>query len=378
VVSFRNIDPLAGSGVSYIPHLKTLMALIRRYASESTVILGGSGFTLFPMRLMQEIPEADLGFCGEADTAFAELLENPDAPWKVPGVLWRNKADILGTGTTAGCGCPLDELPFPDWRQFDPNVYRNHNHYVPVMGVETKRGCPYLCSYCLYPALQGNHFRLRSPKRVVDELETLHHNFHIDSVHFTDPVLNQPVEHLRSICREILNRKLNIGWTGFFREEDLTPEDLELYRKAGLMTCCFSGDGTSDWALNLLGKGIKQADILRAAQVASDSEVLAVYHFLVNLPGETQKTADDSRKLLDRLFEIHAGRKNLGTVVINNVRLYPGSALTQSILRKGLISPDCDLLYPTYFNPPPWDFLRHELTANCMKQCTLNFLSDRK
>jgi radical SAM superfamily enzyme YgiQ (UPF0313 family) len=203
----------------------------------------------------------------------------------------------------------------------------------------------------------------------------LHHTYQINAVHFTDPVLNQPSGHLRSICREILNRNLKIGWTGFFRENDLTPEDMELYKRAGLLTCSFSGDGMSDWALGLLGKEIRQADILHAAKIASDSEVLTVYHFLVNLPGETQRSADESRNLLDRIFEIHAQRKNLGTIVINNIRLYPGSSLTQSLLHDGLISPDCDLLYPTYYNPPPWDFLRHELTAYCMQQCTLNFLS---
>ena len=72
---------------------------------------------------------------------------------------------------------------------------------------------------------------------------------------------------------------------------------------------------------------------------------------------------------------MHAAQGNLGAVVINNLRLYPGTPLTAEIIRQGLIDPRQDLLYPTYFNPPPWDHLRHELTAWCMRQGALSYLN---
>ena len=86
-ISFRNLDPLAGNLLSFVPHLKTLAAIVRDHSPESTVILGGSGFSLFPRRLMEEVPEVDLGFCGEADGAFASLIEHLETPWNVPGTL---------------------------------------------------------------------------------------------------------------------------------------------------------------------------------------------------------------------------------------------------------------------------------------------------
>jgi putative variant cofactor biosynthesis B12-binding/radical SAM domain protein 1 len=374
-ISFRNLDPLAGSLVSYVPQLKTLAAVVKERSPECVIIIGGSGFTLFSTRLMKEVPEAHLGFCGEADTGFPLLIDHLETPWEIPGTLWRRGDEILGEGRATSCGRLMDELPHPDWHLFDPGRYQYRNEYVAFMGVETKRGCPNHCRYCLYPALQGSSLRLRSPIRVVDELELLRRTFQIKLVHFTDPVVNQPVGHLRSICKEILKRRLEINWTGFFREDGISAEDMELYRKAGLVTCYFSGDGASDWALELLGKGFSQNEILHAARAAAVTGVITVYHFFVNLPGETRQTIEDMRRLLDQLFEIHAGKGNLGAVVINNLRLYPGTALTEVILRDRLIDPAQDLLYPTYFNPPPWDSLRHELTTLCMKQSTLNFLA---
>lgn len=376
-LSFRNLDPLAGSLVSFVPQLKSLASFIREYSPESTLMLGGSGFSLFPARLMKEVPEVHIGFCGEADAGFPKLLENLQSPWKVPGTLWRRGEEIVGTSGISTCDTQLDELPLPDWELFDPGLYQDLNQYVAFMGVETKRGCPNRCRYCLYPSLQGNRLRLRSPELVVDEMETLQNKFRIKLVHFTDPVVNQPASHLRAICSEILNRRLNIGWTGFFREDCLSLKDLELYRKAGLATCYFSGDGTSDWALELLGKGLGLNELLGAARTAAASGVLTVYHFLVNLPGETQRTVDSARALLDSLFEIHARGGKLGAVVLNNLRLYPGASLTEEIIRARLIDRGQDLLYPVYFNPPPWDSLRHELTARCMKQSASCFLAQQ-
>lgn len=268
----------------------------------------------------------------------------------------------------------LDTLPLPDWQIFDPHLYLDQNRYVAFMGVETKRGCPYNCRYCLYPVLQGHCVRLRSPERVVDELTLLQQELGIRSVHFTDAIANQPAGHLRAICQEILRRRLEIGWTGFFREDTLTESDLALYQKSGLLTLYFSGDGASDYTLKLLGKDLVREQILEAANLAAASGVLTVYHFLVNLPGETQNSVDQTRGLLEQLFSLHAAHGNLGAVVINNLRLYPGTPLTTEILKHRLIDPRQDLLYPTYFNPPPWDHLRHELTAWCMRQGALSYL----
>lgn len=372
-VSFRNLDPLGGNLVSFVPQLKTLAALIKQHCPRSKVIVGGSGFTLFAKRLMEEVPEVRLGYCGEADLPFLRLVENLDTPWVVPGTLWRDDGGSV-CGNTLPSYCEyLDGLPLPRWELFDPTRYRMLNRYVAFMGVETKRGCPNRCRYCLYPSLQGGYLRFRSPEKVVDELQVLSETYGIQLVHFTDPVVNQPVEHLRAICREILKRRLNIGWTGFFREDNINIQDMELYCDSGLAAWYFSADGASEYALELLGKGLRRDDILRAAQIAAASGITTVYHFLVNLPGESNRTVRETRELLERLFEIHSAYANLGAVVVNNLRLYPGAPLTEQILSNRLIDPRSDLLYPTYFNPPPWDHLRHELNAYCLRQSTASY-----
>jgi hypothetical protein len=85
---------------------------------------------------------------------------------------------------------------------------------------------------------------------------------------------------------------------------------------------------------------------------------------MVNVPGENSETIDKGFDLLDRLYELHSVNKNLGTIVLNNIRLLPGTPLAQRAVREGVIGPEADLLYPVYHNPPPYENLRYRLEAH--------------
>ena len=41
----------------------------------------------------------------------------------------------------------------------------------PYVIVETSRGCPYTCDFCVAPIHQGHKFRERTAKALVDEIE---------------------------------------------------------------------------------------------------------------------------------------------------------------------------------------------------------------
>ena len=56
------------------------------------------------------------------------------------------------------------ERVFPQWA-----AYRTEE-----IGVQTKRGCPHNCLYCLYGFLEGRQIRRREPDRVVREIEAYH------------------------------------------------------------------------------------------------------------------------------------------------------------------------------------------------------------
>jgi putative variant cofactor biosynthesis B12-binding/radical SAM domain protein 1 len=358
-LSLRNIDPLGNKTSSLIPGFAVSLAFIKRYAANTKIIVGGTGFSLFPERLMRDYPEIDFGVTGEAEKIIVPLLDNLNNPPHLPGLCYReNEAVVIVP--PVGDYDMLDYV-MPNRDLLDPRPYLTVNKYVESIGVETKRGCCFSCGYCSYPLLQGSKMRCRTPEAVVDEIQFLYENYGVTRIHFTDSVVNIPVDHLDTICVEIIRRGLNINWSGFFRENLLTAENVALYTQSGCECFSLSPDGLSQTALDAMDKHMIVQDILDTAQVLAGSGVVTVYHFLVNTPGDTTATQQQARDLIDAIYEIHHASKTLGTIVLNNIRILPGTKVEQQALANGVITPETDLLYPTYYNPTPFDRVRYDL-----------------
>ena len=69
----------------------------------------------------------------------------------------------------------LDELPFVSkvYKKFlKIENYFNPNALYPMVTITTSRGCPFPCTFCVYPqTLMGRGFRVRSVENVVAEME---------------------------------------------------------------------------------------------------------------------------------------------------------------------------------------------------------------
>ena len=362
-LSLRNIDPLAGHLVSYLSSLKTAAALVRKILPDSRILAGGPAFSLFGVRLMEAVSEIDYGLVGEGERVFPAIIERHIDAGAVPGLLWRKEGRIQEN--PRGPGILLDAIPPMDRAAFDPKDYTKGNAYVASIGIEGKRGCDLSCGYCVYPCIGGAGMRLRSPRIIVDEIEFLKKEYDISLFHFTDAVVNRPVDHFEAVLGEFIGRKLEVGWTGFFREDALDRRLADLAKAAGLVAVYFSADALTDHGLKLLGKRLTKQDILRAAKVTAESQMLTMCHFLLNLPGDGEAQVMEAWEMLERLLEIHEGPANLGAVIFNHVRLYPGAPLTKRLIRAKELPPDVDLLYPFYHNPPRFSHLLHEMEAHC-------------
>lgn len=360
-LSLRNIDPLGNKTSSLIPPFLVTAKMVASLLPKARIIAGGTGFSLFPERLMTEVPEIHYGIVGEAEDTLPQLIASLGSPPLLPGLCARKDGLIQITPPSQ----KLDMSCYqpPDWTLLDPALYAKINSYVPAIGIETKRGCPFHCAYCVYPQLQGSRLRCRPPQAVVDEIEHLHKEYGIERFHFTDPIVNFPENHLSDICNEILKRDLKIRWDGFMREDHFSRENAALYERAGCECFSFSPDGLCQESLDLLDKRLTEQDILKAAAIASDTDVISVYHFMVNLPGETEKTCEKGLRTIEKLYDIHNKKRNLGTIVLNNIRVLPGTPIEKLARETGVIGPETDLLYPTYHNPRPFDSFRYRLEA---------------
>ncbi|RNC28552.1 MAG: Hopanoid C-3 methylase [Candidatus Dichloromethanomonas elyunquensis] len=358
-LSLRNIDPLANKTSSLIPPLVISVRMVHAVLPSTPIVVGGTGFSLFPERIMEQLPEIRYGIKGEAEYGFPKLLDHFEQPGNISGLCYRENGRVMVRPVVSDF--TFEDYLVPDRDLLPPELYRDINDYVPAFGIETKRGCLLNCAYCVYPQLQGKIMRCRKPAEVVDEMEMLQAKYGLRDFHFNDPVINLPIGHLEEICEEIIKRKLKVTWTGFFREDVLDQEKVKLYEKSGCSCFSFSPDGYCQNSLNVLQKNLQVSDILKAAELTAQTDVVVIYHFLTNVPGENAETIEQGKALMDRLYEIHTPRRNLGAIVLNNIRIMPGTPLETIARRQGEIDGDTDLLYPVYYNPKRYAATRYSL-----------------
>jgi anaerobic magnesium-protoporphyrin IX monomethyl ester cyclase len=349
-ISLRNID---SASFSFLPYFEAMLKFIKKLCPDVKIVVGGTGFSLFSEEIMEKFPEIDYGVFLEGEYSFPALLKNLKHPQQVKGIYFRMGEKICFTGRSQPVD--FDRLPEPtrDLPGIDLNCYRKYPFSI---GVQTLRGCSFSCAYCTYPYLQGRTIRQRSPKKVVDEVEHLANLYGIDEVYFADPIFNFPFDHGRSICRELLSRKLHVKWAAYFREDSISKQFLIEARNSGCIRFEFSPDGASQDALDVLHKGTSIQDIKRTFELTNEIDgINANFSFFCNVPGENLKRIINLHRLLSWI-KIKSIKKPT-SIYLNNIRIYPNTRIHTIAKKEGLIDEGQSLLKPTFYNPHPYNFI---------------------
>ncbi len=215
----------------------------------------------------------------------------------------------------------LDELPFVS------KVYKKHlnikNYFFaavdyPMVQILTARGCPYKCSFCLYPqTFHSRQFRPRSAANVVDEFEYIAEKLpEVKAIELDDDTFTIDRERVREICRLILARNIKIRWYAQVRA-DLDLETMLAMKEAGcrgLGTGFESGDQNS---LDLMHKGITVKQIREYVKNSRKAGLTVHGCFIVGNPGETKETMGKTLKLAKEL--------NCDTMQFYPLQVYPGT-----------------------------------------------------
>jgi radical SAM superfamily enzyme YgiQ (UPF0313 family) len=344
-ISLRNIDLLNPPryDLDYYKHFRSMTKLIKKESPSSKIVVGGTGFSIFSEQIMEENKEIDFGVVSHGETTIADLMRNLGHPEKVRNLLLRDKKGFQFTGR--GETSDFDLLPSPSRHLFDLSEYRK----TPFsMGVQSKRGCAFRCSYCPDPFLGGYNLQLRSAEKVVDEIDELVNNYGFKSFFFTDPIFNYPLEHAREICKEMRRRKLDVEWNAYFREDFLNLRFAQEVVEAGCRIFQFHSDGACDSTLLLLDKKIKMREIERTMDTVCKIEnAKAGYTFFYDLPrGNLRNLLALARLTIKTPSRC---RQKLAYLVTVRMRIFPHTELYDVALKEGKIAKDTNLLQPIYY-----------------------------
>jgi lipid biosynthesis B12-binding/radical SAM protein len=334
-ISIRNIDnvdSLSHDDSGGLSTEKRLVALLRQ-VTDVPVIIGGPGFSALPEEILAHI-EADYGVVGEGERIICDLIDTLNSGLPAPRIL-------------RSCDNPLkgEAMCTPLWEKGLIEFYVRQSG---MANLQTKRGCPYNCSYCVYPNLEGKGFRFREPGAVIDDLKQLQDRYRVDTVFFTDSVFNDPDGHYLELAEEIILSGIKIRWSGYFRPRGIGAQELILLKRSGLYAMEVGSDAGCDETLKNLKKGFLFEDVLDFNRASIRAEIPSAHFFIFGGPGETEQTLNEGLKNIGML-------KKAAVFIYSGARILPGTDLYRRALQEGILSEQASLLRPLYYFSPDID-----------------------
>lgn len=307
-------------------------AAVKAALPECKILLIGSHVTYFHDKILAENPAVDAVCRGEFEITVRELARAIDAglDWStVEGLSYRTADGQVAANPPRPLIEDLDALPFPARHIVLDQGYRAgiFSGTQPTAMVSS-RGCPFQCTYCLWPAtLYGHRFRARSAQNVVDEIDQILHKYGIDEIYFDDDTFTMDRQRVLDICRMIRERGLKVSWIVQARVDTVDREMLQTMKDAGCHYILFGVESGSPEMLKIMKKHINLDQVRVAFQLCSELGIKTQAFFLFGVPGETQQTI---RETIEFAKSLNASTAQFAIVVP-----HPGSVLYEQVVANG-------------------------------------------
>lgn len=310
-------------------------ALIKDAVKDAFIILVGTHPSALPGETLDLSRAIDAVAIGEYDYTIrdlARILNNGKDLKSIAGISYRDGDSIIHNGRRPLVE-DLDGLPFVSSvykRHLDVRDYFFAASYYPFVMILTGRGCPFGCSFCLYPQVfHSRKCRFRSPDNVADEFEYIKTELpHVKEIGIEDDTFTVDKERTMRICEALIRRKVRIPWYAAARA-DLDFETMVIMKKAGCRLLIVGYESGSQEILDNIHKGIKLEAMARFNEDAKKAGLLVHGCFIVGGPGERS----------DTVFETINFAKGLqcDTVQFFPLMVYPGTEAYEWAMEKGYV-----------------------------------------
>ena len=276
-----------------------LLAIAKEVKPDTVTVLGGIHGTFMYPQVLREAPWIDAVVRGEGEQVFLNLVRAvDDGTWArdrmgVRGIAFAADGKVHTTPAEPTIQ-DLDRIQ-PDWGMLEWDHYR----YIPL-GVRVAipnfaRGCPFTCTFCSQWKFWRD-YRIRDPKKVVDEIESLVRDHGVGFFILAD---EEPTIHRKKFiqfCEELIARQLPVQWgintrvTDILRDEKLLP----MFRRAGLVHVSLGTEAAAQLKLDRFNKETTIAQNKRAIQLLREAGIVSEAQFIVGLENETAQTLEET------------------------------------------------------------------------------------
>lgn len=256
------------------------------------IILGGPHVTFVDEEVLATFSDCvDYIIRDEGEKTFPMLLAAldagapPEALAAIPGLTWRRDGEIV-RNPSGSVNEALDDLPYPAYHLIDVADYLACQ---PVLVVEAGRGCPYGCNFCSTTNMFQRKYRVKTPKRLVDELEWLIPRTGTNRFELLHDNLVASKKYVIALCQEIRSRNLDVDWSCTSRTDNITEELAEEMFLAGCNQVFFGVETLDPERQKWTGKRLKPEWVHEAIELTARQHIRPSVGIVVGFPDESDE-----------------------------------------------------------------------------------------
>jgi hopanoid biosynthesis associated radical SAM protein HpnJ len=292
----------------------------------------GPPVTVEPEKILAASSAVDFVVRREFDYQVVDFAKGK--PYReLPGASYRASGGFVHNPEAASIE-NLDELPWvTKVYQRDLDITRYNVPFLkhPYLAFYTSRGCPAMCTFCLWPQTHSGHrWRRRSAEDVAAEARFALEAFPgLREIFFDDDTFNYQKARTIELCRKL--KPLNFTWSCTSRVTT-DYETLKAMKEAGCRLMIVGYESGDPRILKNIKKGATVDMALRYTENAKKLGLTVHGDFIVGLPGETRQSLANTVEFAKRL--------DVETIQVSIAHPYPGTEFYDYVRENGLITID--------------------------------------
>jgi radical SAM superfamily enzyme YgiQ (UPF0313 family) len=286
----------------------------------------GTHITPMPRETLKPYPSLDYGLRGEPDLTLRDLIDHlegnqfsrpeniqtlftkhdlsyaprelaPGADGRydmsfMKGLVWRRGEEIV-VNPDRPFIADLDDLPLPRYELLPLQKYTMPLIKGSFCFVVTSRGCPAGCTYCIKHVSYGPTMRLRSPAKLLEEIQVLK-RLGVNNIHMYADLFTVNRDQVVGLCKAIIDAGVKIRWTCNSRVDFVDQEMLDLMAKAGCWYIAWGLESGNKEILAHARKGVDPDRARTSLQMSRNAGIKNWGYFIIGLPGETETTIKET------------------------------------------------------------------------------------
>ncbi|WP_299281772.1 radical SAM protein [uncultured Tateyamaria sp.] len=293
---------------------------LKKLDPDCPVLLGGPHATILHRELLEAFSCFDIIARHEAEHSLPLVLKALDANLDlggIPGITFRSANNQIVENAPGHIIEDLDLLPVPDY-----DAYPLERFGLEEIRVEAGRGCPFSCTFCSTATFFGRQYRLKSPERLVSEMDKLYEQHGFTQFKLNHDLFTVNRKMVLAFCEAVRTRRYQ--WSCSARMDCVDPTLLEAMAKAGCNDIYFGVEAGSARMQEITKKRLDLNLIAPTLAETSRLKIKSTTSFIAGYPQEEQA---DLNATLDAVGASHLCGHSLNQSQLHLLTPEPGTEL---------------------------------------------------